>query len=100
MSQIIFEYTLDVVERQSIKTHTGAEALSLQLQHGKPTLWCMVDTRCVKCDRLIKMCVTGHEDPFPIRDLHKEYIGTIQLNGFVWHYFWGNIMDHGAVSHD
>ena len=93
MAWVIHKYPLSVEEVQRIRMPSGAKALSLQLQRGVPTLWCRVDTRAVKCDRLIKMCGTGWEDPFPLYHPDEEYIGTVQINGFVWHYFWGNIID-------
>ena len=63
----------------------GSEILSLQMQHGKPTIW----ARCNKNEpgkirRLFVRIGTGWTFSGPLR----EHLATIQDEaGFVWHWF-------------
>jgi hypothetical protein len=84
----IYKYQLDVKDCQSIKLPKDARILTVQVQSGVPTMWAIVepdveDTASIELD--IHMFGTGWELP---EDADKlKYIGTVQINGFVWHYF-------------
>lgn len=62
----------------------GGEVLSVQVQDGKPCIWALVDDSKSEMRRRFKMYGTGKnlEDP-----VNEEYVGTFQLNGFVFHLF-------------
>lgn len=77
----IYKYTLTISEQQCIMMPIGAELLTVQEQHGTPCLWANVDDSLLYDTVPINMTGTG----WP----HKggRYIGTVQINGFVWHYF-------------
>jgi hypothetical protein len=67
------------------------QALALQVQGDTPTLWAIVDTDSTPEIRTILAFWTGQEVPDVLDALH--YLGTVQIDGLVWHYFmvrsWG-----------
>jgi hypothetical protein len=83
MNTTIWKYELPLAVEQTIEVPLGAQALCLQLQGGTPCLWVAVDPEAEKTPRKIVMVGTGM--PGLNRDTH--YLGTVQLDGFVWHYF-------------
>jgi len=82
----IFKYQLVVEDSQTIKIPKGGDILSLQVQHGIPCLWILVDTeQKEKESRVFEMYGTGHI----IHDYNKKYIGTfiIRKGLLVFHVF-------------
>lgn len=77
----IYKYPLKITGRQTVSMPAGAVLLTVQSQDGHPCLWAEVEQSRPKEDAPIKMCGTGHPAP------DGEYIGTVQIDGFVWHYF-------------
>lgn len=77
----IFKYPIHIADRQTVSMPAGAVPLTVQMQHGLPCLWAAVDTSQPEEQVPIGMCGTGH--PMP----EGKYIGTVQDEGFVWHYF-------------
>ena len=64
----------------------GAEILTVQVQHGVPTIWALVDTDAPKVNRLVRVYGTGWDLPKHV--LGERYIGTWQQDdGLVWHLF-------------
>lgn len=58
--------------------------LSVGVQNGKCVLWAEVDTRCRHEEQFVYCVGTGHGAvPGP----GAEFIGTIQLDGFTWHFY-------------
>ena len=85
MKQVIYKFSLQIMGGvQSIFMKEGSEILSLQEQHGVPTIWVKfpVDDDS-SVERKFMMHGTGHES----EDMEGTFIGTVQINGFVWHYF-------------
>lgn len=82
----IFKYPLQATDRQLVNLPKGAELLTVQMQHGQPCLWALVDERQPTEDRAIMIYGTGH----PINTLGK-YLGTFQMDGgaLVFHAFSG-----------
>ncbi len=62
--------------------------LTVQVQAQTPCLWAVVDT-----DRTAKKFKISSVIPgWDMGDINPDkYIGTIQIGGFVWHYFWEGI---------
>ena len=83
MNTTIWKYPLAVVVEQVIDVPLGADALCLQLQGRTPTLWVAVDPDAEKTRRTIRLVGTGMAEL--TADTH--YLGTVQLDGYVWHYF-------------
>ena len=55
----------------------GAKLLTVQLQHGEPQLWAMVDAGAPKEVRTFRTYGTGHDLP----DEPGQYVGTFQMLG-------------------
>ena len=70
----------------------GAEFLDLQVQHGNPTMWFVVDDTKPLEDRTFQFFGTGHELPENILE-DFMFCGTFQIESFVFHTFeeitWG-----------
>lgn len=83
----IYKYELRVIDEQSIAMPVGAKILCVQLQHGSPYLWALVDADSHVIEfRTIYTHGTGNPiDPVDC----KSYIGTYQLQtrGLVFHVF-------------
>lgn len=78
----IHKYVLGADPAYIISTHSGFRPLTVQLQNGEPTLWCEVDDDALRINRSIYVVGTGHQVP-----LRCAYIGTVQIGGYVWHYY-------------
>jgi hypothetical protein len=65
----------------------GAEVLTVQVQHGKPCIWAMVDPDAPTHTRHFRVIGTGHR--FEADVLRSMYVGTFQLEGgsLVFHVF-------------
>lgn len=61
----------------------GARVLSVQIQHGEPVLWALVDPEGIRRERRFAIVGTGHD--FDATALN--YVGTFQEGPFVWHLF-------------
>jgi len=73
-----------------IEMRMNSKFLSFQEQHGIPVVWCLVDTSFegrVKRKRKFRIYGTGIEIDYDYKDASFNYIGTIQLQDFVWHLF-------------
>lgn len=60
--------------------------LTVQMQRGTPTLWCIVDDAedAPRPVHEVHLIGTGHRVP----DGELDYLGTVQAeSGFVWHAF-------------
>lgn len=84
MTQTIYKYELRVDDEQFVDMPTGAKMMCVQMQHGKPCLWALVDPILEKERRTVIMCGTGHPMPYAGR-----YISTFQMDGgaLVFHAF-------------
>ena len=80
----IWKFPLLVKAEQELSLPRGAQFLCCRLQDATPTIWVLVDDTpgVTKETRLIHMHGTGHN---VLSD--SCYIGTVQLNGVVRHYF-------------
>ena len=84
--KIIYKYPLKTIDLQSIILPIGAEILKIQVQHGEPQLWALVDSENLSETRFFETFGTGH----PIDDsVERKYVGTYQIsNGnLVFHVF-------------
>lgn len=83
----VYKYPLMNGGRFSIGLPEGAVPLTVQLQHGMPTLWAKVDTEADAKPYLVTVVGTGHE--IKPEDAESDYLGTIMLDDgvFVFHYF-------------
>jgi hypothetical protein len=84
----IWKWTLEATqERQHIDMPKGAQVLSVQIQHGHPQLWALVDMYAPKEVRNFSTYGTGN--PLPQGDDYSRFVGTYQLPGceLVFHVF-------------
>jgi hypothetical protein len=81
----IWKYSLEDAGRQQIEMPEGARIISVQVQHGIPCLWAIVDPGKPAVRRTFHIIGTGN--PFNAAPL--AYVGSFQLlNGkFVGHVF-------------
>lgn len=81
----IFKYALPVTDEVRIAMPKGAEILSIQVQHGTPQIWALVDPQAPDERRHFRVIGTGH----PIEDhANLRYIATFQYaGGLVFHVF-------------
>lgn len=87
-NRTIYKYPLLVCGgAQSVAIPMGAELLTVQLQHGEPVLWAMVEPEAPKVMRHVQMYGTGW--PIGVNDELIKFLGTVQCNGdiLVWHFF-------------
>ena len=80
---VIHKHVLEITDQQTIKTFSGAHPLAFQVQDGKPCLWLLVDPEQRETNIDFFIYGTGHEVYETL-----VHLGTIQLDGFVWHLFY------------
>jgi hypothetical protein len=63
----------------------GAQVLAVQVQHGHPCIWALVDPSASLETRLFRIAGTGH----PITEALGRHVGTFQMLGgdVVFHVF-------------
>lgn len=90
MKQAIWKFPLKVEAEQFIEAPAALIPLALQAQGDIPCLWALVSPDAPKTKLRIIMRGTGWVDDDRELDLALKYrhLGTVQLGGFVWHYFW------------
>ena len=80
----IFKQQLDICDQQTIELPQGFNILHIAKQNGVPCIWyeCDTDNSIVHLD--IYCFGTGYrmDNLSPM-----VYIGTVQIDGFVWHYY-------------
>ena len=86
MKMRIWKWTLEVTDRQQLLIPEGAKLLTVQIQHGMPQLWALVDENAPIIHRTIAIYGTGN--PLPDGD-PGQYVGTYQIRGgaLVFHVF-------------
>jgi len=84
----VWKFILDETDEQIIQIPFGAEFLTVQVQHGSPCLWALVDTDAPLVPMKILVVGTGKEVPDNTR-----YIGTCHLfkGTLVLHVFEGEV---------
>lgn len=86
----IWKYVLKTIDEQELEIPYDSKLLDLQVQHGVPCLWVMVDPNEIKLKRKIFIYGTGHT--IPSRRRKDQYLGSYQLDGgsLVFHAFMMN----------
>jgi len=87
MSYEIWKFQLPVKDEFILEIPQVEQMLSVQVQGSNICLWAIVST-LLDAEKYKFYCVgTGLE----FDAIGKSYIGTVQYNGFVWHYFYEKI---------
>lgn len=83
----VWKFTLEAVDEQMVEMPSNAHILCVQMQHGEPHLWALVDPAAPPERRKILIAGTGHERADLANLVH--YIGSIQMRGglLVFHVF-------------
>lgn len=81
----IWKFKLEMKDEQRILMPQNAAVLSVQVQHGFPCLWALVDTEETLSERTFIINGTGHQCVCGAVD----FIGTFMMNSgfFVGHLF-------------
>lgn len=80
----IFKTRLDICDEQTVELPQGFRILHIGKQNGEPCIWYECDTNRPTIKVTILCFGTGHRmDDAPT----MGYIGTVQIDGFVWHYY-------------
>jgi len=83
----IFKYQLKFpADEQKIEMPANAGIISCQVQEGAITLWAIVDPDAKPVERFFTVLGTGHAF-FEGSNRQLHHLGTVQLDGFVWHVF-------------
>lgn len=94
----VFKYEITAKAHQSIRMPRGTQILTVQMQHGKPQLWALVNPENDDYEgRYFRLAGTGH--PIHERNLVVEgnrgsdttyaYVGSFQTHegDFIYHLF-------------
>lgn len=86
----IWKYKIETTDYQEIEMPIGAQILCVQIQHGEPHIWAIVNTGAEKEKRIFQIYGTGN--PFSRFGKNLLYIGTYQIGqgDFVFHVFEDN----------
>ena len=82
----IYKYELKTSELTELEIPAGAKVLHVNLQHGHPMLWAMVDTHAPLETRTFCVYGTGHTIP---EKANVSFINTFFVDGgtYVFHAF-------------
>lgn len=86
MSNTIWKFPLDMRDEQTIELPVGAVPLDVQVQHGTPCLWALVNDAAPKERKTVVIHGTGHR----VSEQVGAHLGTFQFaNGdLVFHAFY------------
>jgi hypothetical protein len=79
----VFKYPVKVSDEFDLALPADAHILTVQVQHGTPCMWALVDTEKPLETRHFRLAGTGH----PIAQDISRYLGTFQVDG-------GNLIFH------
>jgi hypothetical protein len=79
----IYKYDVPMLDTVTMMMPVGAEVLSVGVQDGRIYLWAVVETTAPAMSRVFYVCGTGN----PLNVGNARFIGTVQMDYFVWHVF-------------
>lgn len=81
----IWKYQIEITDTQTIDMPKGAQVLAVQVQHGVPCVWALVDPEATAQPLDIHVLGTGH----PVPDGIGRHLGTFQVSdgALVFHVF-------------
>lgn len=82
----VYKYPVPVNDTFIIDMPEDGKLLTVDMQHGQPQLWALVDSSRKKVPRHFRLAGTGH----PIDDREPlEYVNTFQVDGgsLIFHLF-------------
>lgn len=81
----IYKYQFDISGIVTIEMPVGAQVLSFDTQNNTPTLWALVEPKADIEKRTFYIFGTGRDVPDNFDG--SDHIGTVQIDGMVWHLF-------------
>lgn len=81
--KVIYKYEIPIQDNFEIELPIDYHILTFQVQDNAPYIWVYHDTDDPKRKVSFSMIGTGN---FMIHKI-LTYVGTVQLDGFVWHLF-------------
>ncbi len=83
----IWKFPFQITDHQVIEMPAFSQLLTVQMQHGEPCLWALVNPDARKVDRHIIVHGTGHQ----VESEAEAYVGTVQVHGgqLIFHVFDG-----------
>ena len=84
----IYKYLIPVQNEFEIPMPVSSEVLAVQVQHGVPCIWCLLNPGNATKNRKFRIYPTGFEIPDKYIDAMR-YVGTFQLEegDFIGHLF-------------
>lgn len=84
--KVVYKYELLHVGEQTIAMPREAEILCVQVQHGRPCIWALVDPGSISGYLNVTIVGTGHN---VYHDIGK-YLGTFQIDSgnLIFHVFY------------
>jgi len=84
----IWKYNLGIQDYLEIDMPIGADILDMQMQHGIPTLWALVDPEAKEIKRKFIIRGTGHDIDGELYE-NMYFIGTFQMDdgNLIFHVF-------------
>ena len=79
----IYKYPVPLEERPTIRIPAQSHLLTIQAQDDHLYAWAEVDPGKPESDLGLVIVGTGH----PVPDDAVLYITTVQLGGYVWHFY-------------
>ena len=79
----IWKFPLELTNKQEVQMPVGANVISVDNQHGQICMWALVNDEAEKETRTFEVVGTGHY----MRDIDRDFVGTVQQGPFVWHVF-------------
>jgi len=85
MEKTVYKYGVEIEDEFTVHLPQGAEILTVQIQHGRPFMWALVDPSARPESRRFRLAGTGH----PINNGALTYINTFQIEGgmLIFHLF-------------
>lgn len=84
----VWKFDAPIADEFSVAMPRGAEMLTVQMQHGHPVIWALVDTvlEAEPETRHFSWRGTGHDCDYMKA---KGYVGTVQISGgtLIFHLF-------------
>lgn len=93
----IFKYPIPIQDHFAVQMPIGAKVLCVQVQHGNPYIWVIVDERMPITPYQFRLRGTGHN----CTDCDESrYVGTFQLNDgyLIFHLFGVGELTENPVS--
>jgi hypothetical protein len=83
----VYKYTALIVDDFEIDMPVGAQILHVDMQHGQPRIWALVDPDAPKKARKFHLAGTGH--PIDDKIAASKYVGTFMTPNqmLVFHLF-------------